>query len=128
MGTSDGHGVALSLTIHVYVLGSCSALSVPYHTSVTSKPTVPPCLFAALMILPLTRSSPRLLSQGRGIEFCCLKHFGSLTISDGRVWEGSVRIWGTVMDSGRMLGFSGGEGGKAIWGRLVEVCEVLGRQ
>ena len=32
------------------------------------------------------------------------------------------------MNSGRMFVFSGGEGDKGIWGTLMELCEVLGRQ
>jgi len=40
----------------------------------------------------------------------------------------SVRVWGAVMNSGRMFVFSGGEGDKGIWGTLMELCEVLGRQ
>lgn len=58
------------------------------------------CIFVALTILPLARSSLRLFSQGRSIEFYFLKHCGFLAIADGRVWEGFGNYDGPWEDVG----------------------------
>lgn len=79
------------------LLCSLCALS---HQPVLSLDFMTPCIFAALMILPLARSSPRLFSQGGNIEFCFPKHCGVLAVADGGVWEGFGNCDGPWEDVG----------------------------